>query len=618
MVFIGDKKYACETCIKGHRSSSCKHTDRPLFEIKKKGRPVTQCEHCRELRKTRQIHVKCVCEGKDNGEGPSSSGLSGQGVAKVLARAAFPGGLPEGLLEASVASRPLSEGSDSDQGRGCSCKDDTSCTCWTPRSHAKRPMRPAERRGSESHPRSTPGEEPISQPAALVVHAHSGNNRPVLPKPPVERPISPSHSAHTSSAPILSRGRSPSHGNHGQAFYTPYPRPLEFTRGVDSNYGPQSQSPSQYPPSNSGYLQSEGYSRNADTSQNSASFDDWPDGDQSMFQTPDASPPLCNCGSTCACPGCLEHNGPNTDPTAACVNPNSCSACLECNILALTSLASDIAQPTYDPTQVPNVDDWLRQVASMPDFGSSSLTSASAFSPSSPGQLDMRFDPSVAQSYRAWNDPRTTQAFSPLAESECCGGRCQCPTGICSCPPDCCGCCQGCSCSSCNHDSGSGRTLTFATSGERASCCGGRSHGDASSGSSMTAGPSPRRASDSNLPHPSFGSTRLGEGSWLSQLLAVPRETDSRGSSISSLPSPTPSIASSPGPHASAGDAPQEAPADRSCCASVNNASIHHTTTHPSGSSSGIPPQQPGPGRGSSRNAGYHNTRTSIDSHGSN
>ena len=59
-----DSRFFSETCIKGHRSSSCKHFDRPLFEIKKKGRPVTQCEHCRELRKTKQIHVKCICEGK--------------------------------------------------------------------------------------------------------------------------------------------------------------------------------------------------------------------------------------------------------------------------------------------------------------------------------------------------------------------------------------------------------------------------------------------------------------------------------------------------------------------------------------------------------------------------
>src|SRR5258707_4553600 len=63
-----------ETCIKGHRSSSCKHSDRPLFEIKKKGRPVTQCEHCRELRKTKQVHVKCLCESKST-EFPSQGVL---------------------------------------------------------------------------------------------------------------------------------------------------------------------------------------------------------------------------------------------------------------------------------------------------------------------------------------------------------------------------------------------------------------------------------------------------------------------------------------------------------------------------------------------------------------
>ncbi|KLO15512.1 copper-fist-domain-containing protein, partial [Schizopora paradoxa] len=63
-VLLNDKKYACETCIKGHRSSTCNHSDRPLFEIKKKGRPVTQCEHCRELRKSKQVHVKCLCDGK--------------------------------------------------------------------------------------------------------------------------------------------------------------------------------------------------------------------------------------------------------------------------------------------------------------------------------------------------------------------------------------------------------------------------------------------------------------------------------------------------------------------------------------------------------------------------
>ena len=77
--FLTHLPFFSETCIKGHRSSSCKHTDRPLFEIKKKGRPVTQCEHCRELRKTKQVHVKCICESRTE---PSSS--SKQGVISLL------------------------------------------------------------------------------------------------------------------------------------------------------------------------------------------------------------------------------------------------------------------------------------------------------------------------------------------------------------------------------------------------------------------------------------------------------------------------------------------------------------------------------------------------------
>lgn len=50
-------------------------TERPLRHVMKKGRPVSQCTHCRVLRKSRSAHVKCVCaehgiitkEGKANG-----------------------------------------------------------------------------------------------------------------------------------------------------------------------------------------------------------------------------------------------------------------------------------------------------------------------------------------------------------------------------------------------------------------------------------------------------------------------------------------------------------------------------------------------------------------------
>ncbi|KAG2203511.1 hypothetical protein INT46_010890 [Mucor plumbeus] len=66
-MLINGEKWACETCIKGHRATHCKHIDRKLISIKKKGRPATQCKRCRELRVLRQLHVKCDCE--DSGLG---------------------------------------------------------------------------------------------------------------------------------------------------------------------------------------------------------------------------------------------------------------------------------------------------------------------------------------------------------------------------------------------------------------------------------------------------------------------------------------------------------------------------------------------------------------------
>ncbi|KAJ7430420.1 transcription factor [Mycena galericulata] len=111
MVLISSKKYACETCIKGHRSSACKHTDRPLFEIKKKGRPVTQCEHCRELRKTKQVHVKCICEGREPPSPPPPNApkkKGSPGTPTLPAHATFPHGVPD--------PDSISTNSDSDHG----------------------------------------------------------------------------------------------------------------------------------------------------------------------------------------------------------------------------------------------------------------------------------------------------------------------------------------------------------------------------------------------------------------------------------------------------------------------------------------------------------------------
>uniref|UniRef100_A0A060T0A8 ARAD1C15048p n=1 Tax=Blastobotrys adeninivorans TaxID=409370 RepID=A0A060T0A8_BLAAD len=41
MIIYEGEKYACMNCIRGHRSSSCDHRDRPLFLVRKRGRPTS-------------------------------------------------------------------------------------------------------------------------------------------------------------------------------------------------------------------------------------------------------------------------------------------------------------------------------------------------------------------------------------------------------------------------------------------------------------------------------------------------------------------------------------------------------------------------------------------------
>lgn len=64
MVLRDGNKYACESCIRGHRVTGCNHTDRELHFIAPKGRPVKQCEHCRGARKSKSHHARCDCGGK--------------------------------------------------------------------------------------------------------------------------------------------------------------------------------------------------------------------------------------------------------------------------------------------------------------------------------------------------------------------------------------------------------------------------------------------------------------------------------------------------------------------------------------------------------------------------
>ncbi|KAK9653412.1 hypothetical protein HCH54_003329 [Aspergillus fumigatus] len=45
-MLIDGEKWACEACVRGHRVTTCKHNDRPLIRIARKGRPFSTCSVC--------------------------------------------------------------------------------------------------------------------------------------------------------------------------------------------------------------------------------------------------------------------------------------------------------------------------------------------------------------------------------------------------------------------------------------------------------------------------------------------------------------------------------------------------------------------------------------------
>ncbi|KAK7683596.1 hypothetical protein QCA50_013434 [Cerrena zonata] len=624
MVFVGDKKYACETCIKGHRSSTCKHTDRPLFEIKKKGRPVTQCEHCRELRKTRQVHVKCVCEHKDDvGEGPS------RGAPKVPVSAAFPAGLSREAMEASVATQLYSEGSDSERSSalstsGCNCQSIGSCNCCTPRV-------PVSRRLSKTQARRTPAQAegntiqpddelaaPVSRPAGLVDLANTGGHRPVLPRPSSQRPPSPtstSSSAHRASPSSHPSPHPPRHHNHN--LYSPYGRAYEYAHGVEASgpaYHPSSTESSVHEPSPTS-MSNGMFDRPDDTA--------WADLGPSFFENSMGSsgPNLCSCGPNCSCPACVIHRGPTFDSTApydACNNPGACFACANCGLFNPNLPTSPAALSNDQLAQLEfpeHIDDWLRQLSSMLDNapGASeqpqqqqqqsqqqyTQTQQPSNAPPTDTQQSMPFNPALWQSYALWSNLQNQAAQASPAPEECCGGRCKCPAGMCLCAADCCGCCQGCQCPECSHEEGD-RTVTFAVSGERQSCCGPSNHGHhrrrsppsggaGGSGSGSTSygqGGQGHNVASSSSSHSQSGYF----GQWSDPSLTTHRATVSRASSTSSRTSG--SVAS----HSPTSSEYDYAAADpqvlSSCCSGLQNISTSGSPQPPAqipSSSSSVP-----------------------------
>ena len=425
----------------------------------------------------------------------------------------------------------------------CTCKLTGVCNCATPRVTSNRPKKQAHPSVPKVEAHHNVSRPMMAQPAALVVTANSGRNRPVLPRPspPTQSRASPPRSVNNPTG--IPHQRQPVH-------YSPYERAYEYVHGADvGELARRIDQPSgdQYPlmapsgPSDgTTYVD---FPRNSNNDEFSAFMASWLAGVQPSLPPSDLPPISCDCGPTCSCPGCVIHRGPSAIPQGleSCVNPATCTSCMDCTML--TAVDNN-----------PAMDEFLRRFAAEAPSNESGSTlpgpGPSLYGAEQPSQQPPQpFDPAMWQTYALWSSLQNQLSGPPPPEdatSVCCAGQCKCPPGMCACPSDCCGCCSGCSCPSCDHEDrsmglGNGKTLTFAVSGERAPCCGGGRRNPGPDYGQQAAGPSTAGPSRTGLDAASFDGRRALDlrgvyEDWnnSSSSVNVPKVSLSRASSSSS------------------------------------------------------------------------------------
>jgi len=140
--------------VRGHRVSNCQHADRPLQHINKKGRPVSQCTHCRTLRKSRSAHVRCDCGGE---KAHTKGACTHEGDSQGELLRADPWFLPAVSDQIDVADN-------------CCCSHGARCTCALKKEHLD-PV--PESDSDEASASSTPSNEK-RRPRALTTQSDNG------------------------------------------------------------------------------------------------------------------------------------------------------------------------------------------------------------------------------------------------------------------------------------------------------------------------------------------------------------------------------------------------------------------------------------------------------------
>ncbi|KAG5653726.1 hypothetical protein H0H81_011133 [Sphagnurus paluster] len=141
-------------------------------------------------------------------------------------------------------------------------------------------------------------------------------------------------------------------------------------------------------------------------------------------------PSSCGCGDNCHCPGCIQHN-PGATPTSSafssCTSPSTCTTCLDCTILSLpASLPPDTSLSIYDTYQADSIDEWIRQVSSLPHPSPTPPNTAIDMQTS---RVDQQ---SLWDGYLPITEPDAGLGIGYIVEP-CRGVPCKCPPDRCEC-----------------------------------------------------------------------------------------------------------------------------------------------------------------------------------------
>ncbi|WWC71436.1 uncharacterized protein I206_105392 [Kwoniella pini CBS 10737] len=538
MVLINEKKYACEKCIKGHRVSGCTHTDRPLYEIKKKGRPTTQCSHCKDKRKTAgsSVHTKCSC---GDVKTPSTTSAVIQPIANQSnlseqtptlqdvdqdeeiefetrkgqpgSKATFPRGFKD-VLELAAAANALAglvkedtpykvaERSVNALLNPCKCQSGGPCKCCHPkkaeRSDQSGDTSPSSGGGCCSTSAAGAGDvvsRPGPPPNAIPYLSPENMHHPAHTSPHVHKTklFSPystntaSQSRHGRRDTISSRSSGRSSPLPSKILRPPPPtiKPLtDFGRLIGAAINQDGSINSEIPRSAVGLPNLPGISTFDTAAENGGAkvepmeYEDIDiDMPLSFPTSEDVVIGACMCGEDCSCPNCATHDNGITSTNSENGHRHKGGCGESCKG------RNDCNHSISVPSGVTSIAHLISLAAAHvpPPPEAQAPRYASALDPH-----DTRVLPPSAQLSA---DVARTMGIVQLKPLECCNGRCQCPPGQCVCEKECCGCCVRCACSEEDEDARmsndddhttSQAAVSVASSRPKSSCCGGKQNVD--------------------------------------------------------------------------------------------------------------------------------------------